>query len=131
MAGSKTNYFEDGVLNIIKGTNFTGITARVALYTALTDGEASTVTEVANSNNYARTAVTFGSLSGGSMSNSAKCTFPTPSGSWGTVVGWGVVDSATHGAGNILYYSDQTPNKAINSGDVVEFDIGALVLTET
>jgi hypothetical protein len=131
MAGSKTNYFEDLVLNVFRGTGITAVTPRVALYTALTDGEVVTVTEVTNANAYARTAVTFGAPSGGIMTNSAKVTFPTPSGSWGTVVGWGIVDSATHGAGNTCYYSDQTPNKTINSGDVVEFDIAALSIQET
>jgi hypothetical protein len=131
MAGSKSNYFEDAVLNTHRGTGITAITPRAALYTALTDGEATTVTEVTNANAYARTAITFGAPSGGIMTNSAKVTFPTPSGSWGTIVGWGVVDSATHGSGNMTYYSDQTPNKTINSGDVVEFDIGALSIQET
>src|SRR6188474_962295 len=117
MAGSKTNYFEDAVLNVLRGTGITAVTPRIALYTVQTDGEASPLTEVTNANNYARTAVTFGAPSGGAMSNSGVVTFPTPSGNWGTIVAWGIVDSATHGGGNVLYYSDQTPNQTINSGN--------------
>lgn len=128
MAGSKTNYFEDAVLNVLRGTGITAVTPRVGLFTALTDGEATTVTEVSG-NNYARTNVTFGAPSGGSMSNSGAVTFPTPSGSWGTIVGWGVWDAAS--AGNMLYYSDQTPNKTINASDVVEFAAAALTISET
>jgi hypothetical protein len=131
MAGSKTNYFEDAVLNVLRGTGITAVTPRVALYTALTDGEVSTVTEVTNANAYARTAVVFGAPSGGVMTNSGVVTFPTPSGNWGTIVGWGIVDSATYGAGNILYYSDQTPNQTINTGNVVEFAAAAISISET
>jgi hypothetical protein len=132
MAGSKTNYFEDAVLNVLRGTGITAVTPRIALFTAVTDGETSTITEVTNANAYARTAVTFGAPSGGSMSNSAQVLFPTPTGAgWGTIVGWGVVDSATHAGGNILYYSDQTPNKAVNAGDEVRFDAAAITISET
>jgi hypothetical protein len=128
MAGSKTNYYEDAVLNVLRGTGITAVTPKIGLFTALTDGEATTVTEVSG-NNYARASVTFGAPSGGAITNSGTVSVPTPSGSWGTIVGWGVWDAST--VGNMLYYSDQTPNKTINSGDVVEFAASAISISET
>ncbi len=129
MAGSKTDYFENAVLNTHRGTNITGFSPYIGLLTALTNGETTTVTE-ASGTNYARTAVTYGAPSGGAISNSAKVTFPTPgAGGWGVIVGWMNYDAST--AGNATYYSDQTPNKTINQGDLVEFDIGAITITET
>lgn len=128
MAGSKTNYYEDAVLNVLRGTGITAVTPRMALFTAVTDGETSSVTEVSGGN-YSRASVTFGAPSGGSMTNSGTVSFPTPSAGWGTVVGWGVMDAAT--VGNMLYYSDQTPNKTINTSDVVEFAASAITISET
>ena len=103
------------------------ITPRMALFTALTDGEASTVTEVSG-NNYSRAAVTFGAPSGGIMTNSGIVSFATPSGSSVrlSVRCW---DAAS--AGNGIYYSDQTPNKTINTNDVVEFAAAAISIQET
>lgn len=91
-------------------------------------GEAGGQTEVSGSN-YSRTAVTFSAPSGGSVSNNADVTFPTPSGSWGTIVGWGLFDAST--AGNLLWYSDQSPSQAVGTGIPVKFLSGQLVITES
>jgi len=127
MAGSKTNYMEDKVLNLLRGVTFTApSTIYVALFTAAPN-ESSSGTEVTGGS-YARTAVTFNAPSGGQVTNSATITFPTPSAGWGTVVAWGLMDAST--GGNMLYYSDQTPNKLISSGDTVQFAAGAIVVSE-
>lgn len=127
MPGSKSDYMEDKVLNVLRGTAFAAVTPYVALFTTA-PSDAAAGTEVSG-NAYARTAVTFGAPSGGSMTNSGAVVFPTPTPSgWGTIVGWGIMDALT--AGNMLYYSDQTPNKTINAGDTVQFDAGAIVITE-
>lgn len=130
MAGSKTNWFEDAVLNVWRNAAVPAVAQPyLALFTVVTDGETSTVTEVAGTN-YARTAITFGAPSGGSMANTNLVAFPTPgAGGWGTVVGWGIMDAAT--VGNMGYYSDQTPNKTINQDDAVEVAIGAITISET
>lgn len=128
MAGSKTNYWEDAILNIFRGTTLTApATIYIGLFT-VGAGEAGGQTEVSGSN-YARTAVTFSAPSAGSVSNNADVTFPTPSGSWGTIVGWGLFDAST--AGNLLYYSDQSPSQAVGSGIPVKFLSGTLVVTES
>ena len=89
----------------------TPATWHVALYTACpTDSTAGTEVSVGA---YARVAVTAGlaafagsqsagstvasSGTGGTTSNNAAWTFPTPSAGWGTVVWWGITDAATVG----------------------------------
>lgn len=61
---------------------------------------------------------------GGTTSNNAVITFPTPTATWGTVVGMGVYDAAT--AGNLLFYSALTTSKVINTGDGVTFPAASL-----
>lgn len=124
---SKTNYLEDAVMNVLRGTTLTGVTAYIGLFTAA-PGETGGGTEVTG-NGYARKSITFGAPSAGTMTNSAAVNFdtPTPAG-WGTIVGWGIFDALT--TGNMLYYGDQTPNKTINANDTVSYAIGAISISE-
>jgi hypothetical protein len=126
--GSKVNLFELRVLNILRGIDVTGIVPEVALYTAAPT-ESSAGTEVSGVN-YARASVTFSSPAGPdpmSTQNVGAVSFPTPGvGGWGTVVGFGVVDSDS----NLYYFGAQTPNKVINEGDTVQYDDGTIVITE-
>lgn len=113
-------------------------TLRVALATAATtDAQTgATITEVANSNSYARTGPdpldanwTGASSTDGLTDNAAAITFPTATGSWGTVSHIAIVDSATHGAGNSLLHGALTASKTVGNGDVFQFAIGALDVT--
>ena len=144
MAGLTTQA-QNNILNWMKGTTWptTGAwgaaptTTWVGLFTSnpTTDASASyTGTEVSGSN-YSRVAVTsssgWSSITGGSttpsqISNAGTITFPTPSGSWGTITGIGVFDAAT--TGNLLWWASIT-SQAIGSGVVASFAIGALVLS--
>lgn len=100
----------------------------LALYTA-TPTDSTAGTEVTNANAYARTAITFDAASGGATQNAATVTFPIATGSWGTVTHWAVVDSATHGAGNIIIYGAFTASKTIAASDVFEVLDGDLDCT--
>lgn len=113
-------------------------TLRVALATAATtDAQTgATITEVANSNAYARTGPdpldanwTGASSTDGLTDNASAITFPTATGSWGTVSHMAIVDSATHGAGNSLIHGALTASKTVASGDVFQFAAGALDVT--
>jgi hypothetical protein len=64
---------------------------------------------------------------GGQTSNNGAVTFPTPSGSWGTVSHFGIFDAST--GGNLLFHAALADPKAINSGDSVSFAAGALTVT--
>ena len=150
MAGLTTQA-ETNVLNWMKGVTWpttpvgtspgwgaAPTTTYVGLFTTAptTDASASfTGTEVSGSN-YSRVAITSSSgwsaVSGGSttpaqISNSGIITFPTPSGSWGTILAVGIFDT-TGPAGNLLWWGTIT-SQAIGSGVVASFAIGALVLT--
>ena len=80
-------------------------------------------------NNYARTSAYVGGWSAaaaGSTDNDAAISWPTPSGSWGTVVAAALCDAST--VGNILLYDDVT-NQEPNDGDTVEIPAGDFDIT--
>ena len=102
--GSLSNYSENALL----GHLFTSAyTAPAGIYLALltadpTSGDGASITEAANANGYARTAISFGAASARRVTQDALLTFPAASGSWGTITHWALTDSATYGAGNVL-----------------------------
>lgn len=139
-AGALTDYAENKIIDaVIRGQTLGApATWYVALYTACpTDATAGT--EVTGGG-YARVAVTAGltqwagtqaagstvasSGTGGTTSNNAAITFPTPTANWGTITCWGLTDAAT--AGNIWVYSALTVSKTVNNGDAApSFAAGA------
>lgn len=138
-AGALTDYAENKLVDAtLRGQAIgTPVTWYVALYTVCpTDSTAGTE---ATGGSYARAAVTAGlanwagtqaagstiasSGTGGTTSNNAAISFPTPTVSWGNVVCWGITDAAT--LGNIWIYSALTVPKTINIGDAVSFAAGA------
>jgi hypothetical protein len=139
-----SDYTENKVIDLLlRGQAFTApATVYVGLSTAACS-DSSVGTEVANSNNYSRVAVTSnltnwqstqGNTSastgtGGATQNLAAINFPTPSGSWGTVTHWFLIDSGTWGSGNLLVCKSLTSSQTIGSGNTVSFAIGALTLT--
>lgn len=135
MAGSLTDYTEAKVLDHIVGkTSFTmpGVVA-IALFTAA-PSDAGGGTEVTNANNYSRKTTAgadWAAAASGATSNANVITFAVPSGSWGTVTHFAAMDSATHGAGNMLWWADLTTPQAIGSGNTVSFAVGELDITMT
>lgn len=122
-----SNYLENALINAtLRNTSYTSPAAvYVGLYT--TDpGEGNTGTEVSGGS-YARTAVTFGAPSNGVSTNSASVTFPTATGTWGTVTHVGILDAST--SGNLLYYTALDASKSIASGDVFTISTGNLSVT--
>lgn len=104
-------------------------TAYVALYTAAPT-DAGGGTEVSG-NNYSRVQTAgadWAAASSGASSNANAITFPTPSGSWGTVTHFGIFDAATNG--NLLWWGALGASKTPGSGDSASFAAGALDLTD-
>jgi|SRR6478609_100675 hypothetical protein len=130
MAGSKTDYAENKVLDaVLNNTSFVVATPYVALFTA-TPSDSGGGTEVSGGS-YARVASTtsWPAASGGSCANDVAIAFPTASASWGTVTQFAIMDAST--AGNMIYWGDLTTPRTIASGDPTPtFAIGALVITE-
>jgi hypothetical protein len=127
-----SNYLELKLLDHALGTTTytkpTGVW--VALFTA-DPGEAGAFTaEIsATSTAYARQTATFGAAVNGSASTSDTITFPTASANWGTISHIAIVDSATRGAGNILFFGPVTTAKIIETGDTFQITSGNLTVS--
>lgn len=136
MAGSKSDYWENAVLNGSLGGP--ALTLPSNVYIALSTGvysdaaTGSAMTEVTGSG-YARVAVVndntrWPSASGGQKANGVVFTFAAASASWGTVQSFYIVDALT--AGNILYGADLTTARTIATGDTASFAVGSITITE-
>lgn len=118
--GSLSDYAENELLDHALGTAYTpAATVYLGLCTAdPTDaGTGASMNECANSGSYARTAITFGAAASRRVTQSGAVTFPAATGSWGTVTHWAILDSATHGAGNMLAHGAFAASKAVVSGN--------------
>ena len=116
---SLSNYAELKMLDHLCGKGARDFTSPAVLAVAMASAissEPATVTEFANANSYARTAVTFGS-------------FPTASGNQGTCTHIAVYDNLTYGAGNLLFYGELTASKQIDNGDTFEIKTDNLTVT--
>jgi len=122
-----SNYLENGLLNaVLRNTSYNSpATVYVGLYTS-DPGEGNTGTEISGGS-YARKDVTFGSPSNGVCTNSAAVEFAQATGSWGTVSHVGLLDAIT--SGNLLFYTDITTSKTIESGDIFKIAAGSLSVT--
>ena len=122
-----SNYLENALINAtLRNTSYSSpTTVYVALYT--TDPtDANTGTECTGGS-YARTSVTFGAPSNGVATNSADVTFPTATGSWGTIAYVGIRDASS--GGNLLFHTALDASKTIDTGDVFRIAIGSLSVT--
>ena len=124
---SFTNFLETEILDhVFAGAAYTAPTTKyLALFTALADGEAGSVTEVSGGG-YARQSVAF-TTSGNTTSNNAAVEFPTATANYGTVTHVGVYDASS--SGNLMAYAALSSNKTIETGDVFRVPSGDLDIT--
>ena len=124
---SFTNFLETEILDhVFAGAAYSApATKYLALFTAISDGEAGSVTELSG-DAYARQSVAF-STSGATTSNTGAVEFPTATGSWGTVTHVGVYDAVS--SGNLMCYATLSSSKAIGTGDVFRVPVGDLDIT--
>ena len=124
---SFTNFLETEILDhVFAGAAYTAPTTKyLGLFTAIADGEASSVTELSGSA-YARQTVAF-TTSGNTTSNNAAVEFPTATGNWGTVTHVGVFDASS--SGNLMAYATLSASKTIETGDVFRVPSGDLDIT--
>jgi len=128
MAGF-TDFAEDLVLDFMftSGTATRPTAWYVALFT-VAPGETGGGTECSGTA-YVRQSAAF-TVSGTAptqAANSAAIEFPTAGGAWGTIVAAGVFDALS--AGNLLAFANLTTSKTIETGDVLRFNTGTLVIT--
>jgi len=124
---SFSNFLETEILDhVFAGAAYTAPTTKyLALFTALADGEAGTVTEVTGGG-YARQSVAF-TTSGNTTSNNAAVEYPTATANYGTVTHVGVYDASS--SGNLMAYAALSSNKTIETGDVFRVPSGDLDIT--
>lgn len=139
--GAMTDYLENKLIDqLFRGQAYTfPSTLYVALFTANpsdtgggTEASGGSYARVAITNSLANWAgtqsagsTTASSGTGGTTSNNAAITFPTPTANWGTVTGMAVMDASS--AGNMLFFSALTVSKTVNNGDPAPvFAIGDL-----
>ena len=127
--GSLSNYAELELLDHLANAAYSSVaTLYVALCTAdPTDaGTGASMSEVANTNSYARAAITFAAAANRAIAQTGAVTFPQATGAWGTVTHWAIVDSATHGAGNMLAYGSFTAPFAPVNGNTPTIPSGEI-----
>lgn len=127
--GSLADFLENKLLDHVCNTAFTpAATIFVALCTAdPTDaGTGASMSEVANANGYARTAVTFGAAATRKVIQSGAVTFPQATGTWGTITHWGLVSTSTYGAGDLYAHGSFTASFAPVNGNTPTIPSGQL-----
>jgi len=122
-----SNYLELKMLDHFLGTASTSAPANVFLSLWTSDPtDAGSGTELSGSA-YVRMDINFAAASGGAAASNSTVTFPTATGSWGTITHIGIHDAVS--SGNLLYHSALTASKAIASGDVFQVASGAITIT--
>jgi hypothetical protein len=127
MAGNLSDFLENKLLDHFLGTNsYTAPSSvYVALFTVAEDDTGAAGTEVSQAtNSYARQAATFDAASNGATQNSSNIDFVDMPPC--TVVGIGIFDSGTYGAGNLLVHGTLTANKSLDAGDTLRIATGDL-----
>jgi hypothetical protein len=81
-------------------------------------GTGATITEVADANNYARKAITFGAAASRRVTQNAEVEFNQASGAWGEVTHWAILDGNTHEAGNMLAHGAFSSSFSPVSGNI-------------
>tara|TARA_R110002096_G_scaffold309135_1_gene503621 strand:+ start:6121 stop:6507 length:387 start_codon:yes stop_codon:yes gene_type:complete len=112
-----SNHLENKFLEITLkgGTAYNVTTAYLALFsTDPTDAGSGTECSWTN---YARQAMTFGTVSGGSVSSSGTITFPAVVGSNVTITHIGIYDASS--VGNLLYHTPLDASKTLSADDVM------------
>lgn len=133
--GSFADFLELEVLDHVFGaaTYTPPATLYVALSTTTITDAGGNMTEPSGSA-YARVAVTnnatnWPAAAAGAKANGIAITFPTATGSWGTIIDFAIMDAAT--AGNMLGFGTLTTAKAVTTGDTPSFAVGDLDITLT
>ena len=122
-----SNYLELEILDHVLGTGAYTHPSTVYLGLSVASmAEDASGTELSGSA-YARQSMAFAAASGGSAATNATITFPTATGSWGTVAYWSIWDAAS--SGNMLIHGAFTASKAITTGDILRVNSGDITVT--
>lgn len=134
-----SNYLENKLLDHSLRYASAPYTGASTLYLALfnnTSGSAANNLEVGTLTDevstsgtaYARKAITFAAASSGQSASSATVTFDTATASWGSITHVAIMDGATEGSDNVLFYGAVTTAKTIDTGDTFQVSSGSLTI---
>jgi len=122
-----SDYAENKVLDHTLGTTAWTMPATVYLGLSVASmADDASGTELSGSG-YARQSISFASASSGSASTDATVTFPTATGSWGSVGYWSLWDASS--GGNMLMHGAFTTAKTVGNGDILRVNSGDLTIT--
>ena len=128
----KSQSHTDAVLNVLRGTDLTGVAPYVGLFSVAPADDNSAGTELAG-NGYARQAITFGAPATDAgnvrkVANTNNIQFGPALADWLEAVAFGVFDALANG--NLLYWDALTTAKTVLNGDFGQFGVGTLVVKE-
>jgi hypothetical protein len=122
-----SNYAENEMLDHMLGTGSFTAPSNVFLSLWTSDPtDAGSGTELSG-DGYARQDINFGAASSGVATSSGVVTFPTATGSWGSITHIGIFDAVS--SGNLLFHGALSASKTIGSGDVMQIANGAITIT--
>ena len=122
-----SNYLELKMLDHFLGTSSTSAPSNVFLSLWTSDPTDAASGNELSGDAYARQDINFAAASGGAAASNATVTFPTATGSWGTVSHVAIFDAST--SGNMLFHGALSASKTIASGDVMQVASGAITIT--
>lgn len=134
-----SDYLETQLINHIFRTSTYSKPSTLAIAlvkTPVTDSQTGATIDEVNGTNYARVELAPADAnwantngSNGQTNNLSLIQFPAAGDIWGTIVGLAVLDNATIGQGNVLFWSTFSESKSVGTNDVVAIDIGNLTIT--
>ena len=133
MAGALTLYARNKLVEHSLGLTAWTMPTNVymGLFTADPTDAGLLTNELPNQDNYARVnlATLLGTASNGTVTNIANILFNTPTIDWGSVTHLGLIDSPTHGSGNMLYAQELLNPIIVTVADPALFEIGLFSVT--
>ena len=123
-----SDYLENKIIDAtLKGVTFPTITTAYLAAFSTDPTDAGITTGEGSWTNYARQAMTFGTVTNGEVTTSAQLQFPALVGS-DVTVGWiGIFDATS--AGNMLYHTNLANAKTLTADDVLSFAVSGVTVT--
>lgn len=131
MTGHLTDYGENLAVDAVTGEGVASGSRWLALFTADPGEAGSMANELANSNGYGRQSVSGSGASSGADDNATAVTFTASGGDWSEATHVGLVDSGTHGAGNVIAVKELSTAVTVTNGTSFQFDAGDFNLQGT
>jgi hypothetical protein len=136
-----SDYLQDRLINYLfrSATSSKSSTLAIALCTELPNSydTGATIAELPNTGAYARQILNPSDInwevpaSNGTTSNLSAITFPAATLNWGRFGYMAILDSATWGAGNLLFSGALSQTEIVHTGDIFRLDINQLIIQIT